>query len=727
MERTLYIDGVETDASDLTNTEDTKIEEILLGRRTVARYGVIDGLKCSNSGNRINIDTGRLLFVNGEVGQLETAISNITGSSFEKDVSTFVGLRLTEATSNPKPHEVDPTVFDTRANPVLVAELFVAGDPTAAGRSSALRAAVDAELNDGNFVLLAEFVGTGTGIGATPTQQTPLPASKGGQDPYRSTVYTKDQIGGVVSLYADPSNDQFPIESAEDHFHRSLIGSGLPNPRNPHGTTLHDIGGDAVLEQTITKHQYDFHANGIIGLDPGDDDFTPQNGTFAWAANADGTVTIHDIATGEAIVIRGKERSQGEITSFGADGTQRLSFTSPSHAAGLYYILCRFASTDPQPTFVIMLKATLDALCVNSDGTPCWVNNAVDSDGERKFLAIGLVQWDGAGNFVNLNANPTITIPSGGNLSYLNNLPAGHPFLIPANQKMLDLRRCGTITNENVQRRTLRPDRLTEIVITEGMFVVHAGARIVGGTVVPSGVGPSNHASPGPDNTILKHLTDFDAFSLFGHRIGIGPVQHSLAVHSGTVNPATGIVTDENPTGSGYQSARDKWRQDHLTMTMLCFADLNQIQDGEHAMGNAAAVFSNNGGGLIVNGAGSYTFYRPGYITNFAGHIQRRPTSASRSLIVTIHTRSIGAVIGAGPSAGTMYNGGGAQTSTDVLSWLGGTPQNNIICLNSALVLPINATPNVPVQIQLSRRKDNSNTDWQNLCVTMEYHFTQGQ
>lgn len=727
MKRTLYTDGVEVDASDLINTETTKIDEILATRRNLARYGIIAGLKCSNSGNRVNIDTGRLLFGNGEIGVLSTAIANVSGASFEKDVSTFVGLRLTEATSNPKPHEVDPTVFDTRADAVLVAELFVAGDPTSASRLAALQDAISAELNDGNFVLLAEFVGTGTGIGAVPVQQTPLPTSKGGQDPYRSTAYTKDQVGAAVALYADPSNDQFPVESAEDHFHRSLIGSGLPNPRNPHGTTLHDIGGDAVLEQTITKHQYDFHANGIIGLEPGDDDFTPQNGTFAWAANADGTVTVHDVATAEAMVVRGKERGPGEITSFGADGTQRLSFTSPSHPAGLYYIVCRFASSDPQPVFVIMAKATLDALCVDSDGTPCWINNAVDSDGERKFLVIGLVQWDGAGNFVNLSGNPSIEIPSTGNLVYVNNLPAGHPFLIPANQKMLDLRRFGTITNENVQKRTLRPDRLTEIVITETMFVIHAGARIVGGVVVPSGVGASNHASPGPDQTTLKHLTDFDAFSLFSHRTGIGPVQHALATHSGVFDSATGIVNDENSTSSGYQSALDKWRQDHLTMSLLMWGDLNQIQDGEHAIGNAAAVFANNGGGLIVNGAGSYTFYRPGFLTAFAAHIQKRPTSASRSLIVTVHTRSIGALIGPGPSAGTMYAGGGSQVSTDVLSFLGGTPNQNIICLNSALILPIDATPDVPVQIQVSRRKDNNNTEWQNLTVTCEYHFTQGQ
>lgn len=723
MKRTLYTDGVETDASDLANTEDSKIAEILASRKNFSRFGVVSGLKCSNGGNRINIDTGTVLFRNGEIGALDTPITGITGASFDKDVSTFIGLRLTEAASFPKPHEVDPTQFDTRATPVLNAELFVSGDASSAARIVALQQAIDAELNDGNFVLIGEFVGTGTGIGATPAQQTPSPRSKGGVDPYRASVLTKEQIGSLVSLYADASNDQYPIESSEDHFHRSLVGRGLPSPNNAHGITLSDIGGDAVLERTITRHQLDFHSNGIIGLEPADDDFTPQSGTFAWAANNDGTVTIHDIATGESIVIQGKERTQGEITSFGADGTQRLSFASPLKAAAQYYIVCRFASTDPQPVFTIVLKTDLDAKCPSSDGRRAWLNNAVDSDLERKFLVIGLVQWDGVGNFVNLNANASIVIPSpSGDITYRNSLPAGHPFLIPASQKMLDLRRCGTITNENVQKRTLRVDRLTEIVITEDMFVLHAGARIVNGTIVSSGVGATNHASPGPDNTILKHLTDFDAFDLFAHR-GRGGVQHALAAHTGTVN-GSGAPVDENATNSGFQSAIDKWRQDHLTMSILRWADLQKISDGEHAMGNAAAIF---GGDPILQGAGSYIVYRSGVLTNFSAHIQKRPTTGSHSLLITVYARIIGTTLGQPTPVGVLYNGGTSfvgGSPADVLSFVAGAPGTNVVCLNPGAGIVIPATPAAPVQIQMARRKNDSNDVWQNLAVAAEYHYT---
>lgn len=40
MKRTLYTDGVEVDESDLDNTENTKIDEILLTRTELSRFGV---------------------------------------------------------------------------------------------------------------------------------------------------------------------------------------------------------------------------------------------------------------------------------------------------------------------------------------------------------------------------------------------------------------------------------------------------------------------------------------------------------------------------------------------------------------------------------------------------------------------------------------------------------------------------------------------------------------
>lgn len=746
MKRTLYNDGVEVDASDLTNTETSKVDEILLTRRVTSRYGVVEGLGCSNSTNRINIDTGRLVFRNGEVGILDSPITGITGASFEAHVSTFVGLRLSDVSSNPKPHEVDPTLFDTRADSRLTAELFVAADQTDAARTTALQAAIDAELNDGNYVLLAEFVGTGTGLGRLPSQNTPLPKDKGGDDPYRDDVKTKNQKGALVSLYNDNVNDQFPIASAEDHFHRSLIGTGTPNKRNPHGTTLTDIGGDTVLDQVITKHQSEFHANGIVGLEPDDTDtddpvgdFTPIGGSFAWGVDNFGTVTVRDLlgtpdsAFEEVLVIQGKEKKKGQIATI-PDGVIAPKISFASTASGMYYIVCSWGSSDQDPVFDKILKSTFDALCVLDNGTPTWLNNAVNdtpdpSSGvlERKFFVIGLVQWNGT-SFTNLDSNSTIAIPAGtpnGELVYSNSLPVGHPLRIPPNKKTLDLRRFGNITNQEVQKRTIRLDRMVEPVISEDDFVVHAGIRIVNGTAVS--VGGGLHASPvsGGDNTILKHLTDFDAFDLFGHRARRGIAQHGLSQHSGALD-GNDAPADEDASNSGFQSSRDKWRQDNLTMTVFKWADLGVIDADESAMGDAAAVATAD---PFSSGSGGYIVYRRGFLKNFAAQLHKMPNSA-HNLQITAYVRSIGTPIGTfvgNPNAVRWVPPLGSSTNQIVLGFQGPPPapsDRGFSCTNVVDQFEIDATPDDPRLIQITRLKSGGGNDWRNLMVTAEYHYT---
>jgi hypothetical protein len=734
MKRTLYIDGVEVDASDLNNTEDSKVDEVLLTRRVTAHYGVVDGLGCTNSANRIVIDTGRLLFRNGEVGILDTPIVGITGASFEAGVSSFVGLRLTEVTSNPKPHEVDPTIFDTRASAILNAELFVATDNTDAARTKALNAAIDAELNDGNYVLLAEFSGTGSGLSAA-LQTTPAPRTKGGDDPFRDNPKTKDQKRGLVSVYLHPTNDQFPIESAEDHFHRSLIGSGNPEPRNAHGLTLADIHGDAILDQVITKHQGDFHANGVVGMEPPEDDFTTtMTGSFAWGTDSFGTVTVHDLvntgdgaATNEFLVIQGKERKKGQITTI-PDGVIAPKISFAGRPAGLYYIVCRWGSNESggQPVFGSSGKTInagdfaftsgFDSICVTNDGKRVWVNNAIDpADSERKFYVLGLVQWDGASTFTNLNSNATITIPStNGDLVFKNSLSAGHPLFIPASVKTLDLRRFGDVTNENVQRRTLRLDRLAQVVISEDDFIAHAGIRIIGGTpVVVNGQGL--HAVPGSNNTLLKHLTDFDAFDLFGHRQRLGTAQHGLATHDGALGGNFAPV-DEDAAFSGFQASRDKWKQDNLTMTIFKWADLQDVQGGatQRSIGDAAAV---SGGNPDTGVAGGYGVVRRGILKNFCITLRTRPASGTHTLDVFVLY---------GPTGTLDGTFAGSISKTQVGTSIGVGADDFFRFVPEPIVggVPIAGTPADPWLIKISREKSDANTGWHDLTVTAEFHYT---
>ena len=60
----------------------------------------------------------------------------------------------------------------------------------------------------------------------------------------------------------------FPIHTAVDLLHRSMVGSGIPTPRNPHGPTWSDIA-ESSGENIFEIHQDRFHVNGIsIDADP---------------------------------------------------------------------------------------------------------------------------------------------------------------------------------------------------------------------------------------------------------------------------------------------------------------------------------------------------------------------------------------------------------------------------------------------------------------------------
>jgi len=728
MNKTLYTDGVEVDASDLQNTENTKSQEIILSRQSVAHYGVIEGLTCANELNKISISPGIVQFKNGEIGILKSPIVGISGASFEAGVSTFVGLRAISATSNPKPHEVDPTLHDTRETLTLVAELFVAASNTSEDRQVALQNAINAEINDGNFVILAEFVGTGTGLGQSPAQNTPLPRSKGGFDPYRGDTKTFNQRQSLVSIYNDASTDEHPIHSAEDHFHRSLIGSGIPSQKNPHGLTLTDIGGDALLNSAITRHQIEHHSNGLIGFEPPDDDFHPDSGSFAWSVDASGTITIRDLVDiitdgakyDDILVIQGRSRRKNEI------GTFPVQLSLVTKPAGLYYIYIEWGSTDPQPIFNVIEKSILDSYCESSDGKRMWLNNAIapGPSNEQKFFVIGLVRWNGTQIVpIKTAPNTTIMLPyHNGDLVYKAEYPVGHPLRIPDNELRLDLRRWGTLTNEDIQRRSLRLDRLAEPVITEDMFVKHSGIRVVNNNIyVVSGAGL--RAVVGTDNTMLKHLTDFDAFDLFGHRIRIGTAQHGLSRHSGGLNP-NGSPKNEDALFSGFQSSRDKWKQDNLTMTILSFADLQSISgQKERAMGNAAAIA---GADPIAFGSGGYIFFRKGVLRNFTAHIGERPTQAARRLYIRVIVRGLGTSIGSLaelPASQLWDSPEDPESTKDVLGFPGGSPNTNVSATNILDVIYVDASFNSPKIIQITRRLDDNNTHWRNLSVTCEYHY----
>lgn len=693
MKRTVYNDGVEVDASDLNNTEQTKSDEILLSRRTGSRFGVIEGLELVNVNNTITINPGKCEFSNGEVLQLTSPLQGITGASFDVGVSTFVGIRLSEITSNEKPHEVDPITLDTRADNKGTGELFVAADASENSRTAALDDAIDAELNDENYILLGEFKGTGVGLEPSPVRPTPLPITKGGDQPNFGLARSAEVRGAAQNIYSRPEADEFPIQSAEDHYHRSLIGTGQPSAINPHGNTLDDFGG----EKELVDHRIDAHTNYIVGLEPPQDDFTPSTGTFAFSLVDPGSqVIVKPISAGDAVVVRGRKFTNGDLS---VDTT--LDFSGQS--AGFYYIIARFKSTDNTLTITFQDKTTFDALCPLDDGKAVWLNNAVE-DSEKPFFAIGMIRWNNPG-FINLvSTTPfSITIPTSGDLIFSTAPPPGQTLL--TGKKILDLRRFGATASQNIQKYSIRLDRLVEPITSSNTFNAHTDEL----------------ASPGPDATTAKHITDFQADRLFGHKGSRGSTNHAGALASSetgnipagfpgaAVGGSTFAATTGELTKYGFQSEYDKWRQDNLTMTLMKWSDIRNLQtDDARAIGDAAAVSSGNP--EANPGAGGYGTFRSGFLTNFAVGVRKRPSNDNRSLTVEF---IVGAVSG-GTSTTIITN--------PAISGNNGDPVLNIF-RPSTLVIPIEATITTPWRIQCVRRTDQVNNAWQDLTVTAEFHM----
>lgn len=758
MDRTLYNDGIVVDASDLTNTEETKIQEILVTRRTNGHYGVANGLTCSVANNKVSIEPGTVVFPNGELVEITAPITGQTGASSAAGVSTFVGLRLVSVDSEKKPHETEPVMFNTRRNMEVVVEFFIA--PDGSSRQVALDQAISAELNSADFVLLAEFAGNGVAV-TGPLENTPLPRSKGGNDPFRHTqVKSKEQIASLTGLYGDKSFDINPIASAEDHIHRSLIGQGNATPNNPHGTTLADIGGDAILNSRIVRHQANYHANGIIGVDSSNmDDFAlPMTGSLAVTASGQ-TITIAAMSGTDTLAIRGYEFANGDFLP--------NAISMAGRGAGHYYIIARYGSAgsnatttlktgistnvidtsaDAAPRFFAVTKQSLDAIITATEKKRSFINDTVEN-GERKFYALAFVYFDGS-DIVDLRSGPDFTIP---NVGTTNGLPGGtavagvtagdmeykdsyentaYPFYLPVGGKVLDLRRYGTIVNENVQKRSLRPDRLTEIVITEKMFLEHSGHRVVGTTVVPvSNKGLS--AERGTDDTILKHLTDKDASDLFGHRAAAGIGEHALANYTTDFNtdPLDANMVDNINTRSGFQSARDKWKQDNLTMTIFKWADLRDLQgagDTAKAIADAAAVSSGDPAG--EPGAGSYIVFRNGYLKNFGVSLRRGPSSGYMDIYLAAWPATSTVAAANAELLNVMrltYTGGSCSitTGTKIASVSQSGIDRNVVGINTTSVLDVNATIAAPYRIQCYRVKNTGSVNWKDLTITAEYHY----
>lgn len=719
MERTVYQDGVLVDQSDLRNTEDTKSAEIRLTRTSISHFGVIEGLSTSVTGATISVSAGKGMCASGEIVTLTAPLTNISGASMADGVSTFLGLRVSDVTSNPKPHENGTQVFDTRANNGVSAELFVAASASVTDRDTALANAMRAVREDQNFILLDEFLGVhGQGLSAGRIGQI-VPVADGGTLP----------AGGASAkqLYNADALDIFAFATADDRLHRSYIGSGIPNAKNPHGTSLHDIGGDSFVDSALQRHQLGEHANGIIGLEPTSNppegDFTATNGTFGFVLSGTSAV-LNGILTGESVQVNGHAISAGTlISAAGATATATgisLNFASPKRDPGLYYLFYYHEETPdvngnqdfidayPYDASNNGLPAATSGLVVPKvDNVDTWLNNAI-RNGERKFLVIGLVNWGGTG-FSPIGQQ--VTVPGWGTLT-LSDVP--HPRHIPTTATLVDLRRWGTVNAQAVQKRTLDPSHFAAEVVPETVFITHAGKDSVGNDVG----GVESRADPnrvGPNAKVTRrHLTDDDAATLFGHRKGTAAPQHEPARGSDART-----LPDDSAKDYGFQTNQDKWRQDNLTMTIFKWADLQAINTtSENAIGDAAAVSSVKNPDSTVGGG--YVVFRKGVLKNYGVTVSDGLGPASvQSLNVFARARPV-SLEGSGTSAGV--------TSKQIASILGKNVTGiagYVSCNTSAeSAIEIDASLDNPWVIQISRRATGG-TGWRDLTVTAEFHYSE--
>lgn len=125
----------------------------------------------------------------------------------------------------------------------------------------------------------------------------------------------------IVNIYSEA----IPRHSAEDFQHRTMVGAGVPTPRNPHGLTLGDLASG--VGDSVEEHQDIMHANGIAKLSS-----PTLLSAVVNSGPAPDTVTVSNFSPGDYVFINGK-RVQALTNS------NVVTFTSVvSNNQGLYGI-----------------------------------------------------------------------------------------------------------------------------------------------------------------------------------------------------------------------------------------------------------------------------------------------------------------------------------------------------------------------------------------------------
>ena len=287
--------------------------------------GLTVTVTASPNNTRVNVAAGTGYAPNGEFMQLATTQTAQQLADSSSGAVNYVLLMYDELNSSPESHETDGTTRSTKAtvnprvvilttaqyvalpatNPVLSSNaldraLILAlvtgngiGNPLTGGSiqlptsfQNTLQANQPVNITGVTIIQLDTTTPTGTGTlsynsGTQQiTWQAPGEGSPGsGVSIAISGVYTVLSFTGHtitlnVSATILPSSNKtdsisitniytqtIPRFTADDGLHRSMVGSGVPTVKNPHGLTLQDISPGAIT--ALEEHQSLEHDNGI--------------------------------------------------------------------------------------------------------------------------------------------------------------------------------------------------------------------------------------------------------------------------------------------------------------------------------------------------------------------------------------------------------------------------------------------------------------------------------
>lgn len=324
MDRGLYPEGVRVGQSDLKFTEDTRSFHILQRHRDNTTLGIVYGFSVVANGTLINIAPGYGYAPNGEFIELESSVNNLNLAEYTNGIRNFVIATYTETYDVAQPHETNGNTYPTEANRSVRISVLTElqynslpqNDSNLSNNDldrSIIIAIVTAngtgvDLNSANIELPSNFTAgltatiSGSSINGVSTLRISPETNIGsGTLSYNSSTQqltwvapgdttgtaTGVSLGGVYDLISGSGvsltvlvtavqlpttnvstsvsisniyNQNISRHTTTDIQHRSLIGSGIPTSKNPHGLTMDDLG---IGESQTEVHQEIFHSNGI--------------------------------------------------------------------------------------------------------------------------------------------------------------------------------------------------------------------------------------------------------------------------------------------------------------------------------------------------------------------------------------------------------------------------------------------------------------------------------